>query len=219
MKKTILVSLLASSLLFGFDYEREGVEVTLEDDTTYTIKREKLTNCLDINFTPEMILGGNMASEKIASNCKKSFVSALGKITPIKFSKNIDTYGELEVLEFIEKSQSNKNMLLVDSRTTEWFIQQTIPTAVNIPYTFLKKSQYPEDFEEIMELVGAVKTKTAYDFSNAKELLLFCNASWCGQSPASMRILIKMGYPEEKLKWYRGGIQSWISLNLPVIEP
>lgn len=219
MKRTILLSLLTSSLLFGFDYEREGVEVTLEDDRELVIKREKTAQCLDIDFTPESILGGNMAAKSIPQNCKKAFVSAIGKITPIKFSDKIETYGELEVLEFIEKAQSNENMLLVDSRTTDWYLQKTIPTAVNIPYTFLKKSQYPEDFEDIMELIGGVKTKKGYDFSNAKELLLFCNASWCGQSPASMRKLIALGYPEEKLKWYRGGIQSWLGLNLPVIEP
>jgi rhodanese-related sulfurtransferase len=34
-----------------------------------------------------------------------------------------------------------------------------------------------------------------------------------------MKQLIKYGYPEEKMKWYRGGIQSWISLGFPTIKP
>jgi len=115
-------------------------------------------------------------------------------------------------------------MLLIDSRTEEWFIHSTIPTAVNVPYTYLKESQYPDEFNEILELFGVEKTKVektknAYDFSSAKELLMFCNGAWCGQSPISMKILIKLGYPEEKMNWYRGGIQSWLSLNLPVIQP
>ncbi len=34
---------------------------------------------------------------------------------------------------------------------------------------------------------------------------MFCNAIWCGQSPEAMKELIAIGYPQEKMKWYRGG--------------
>ena len=50
-------------------------------------------------------------------------------------------------------------------------------------------------------------------------LLLFCNGAWCGQSPESLKELIAIGYPEEKLKWYRGGMQSWLSLGLTTVKP
>ena len=29
--------------------------------------------------------------------------------------------------------------------------------------------------------------------------------------------LLKMGYPPEKLKYYRGGMQAWTSLGLTVV--
>ena len=223
MKKIFLTFIISFSFLYSFDLESEGVEVTYtnenDDEKTILIKRIKTTECKKVEFTPEMILGGNYASNKIPKNCKKTFVTSVGKISPIKFSKKIDTFGELEVLKFIEDSKSNKNMLLVDSRTTEWFLQQTIPTAINVPYLYLNKSQYSEEFDEMMDLIGVKYVNKAYDFTNAKELLLFCNALWCGQSPESMKKLINLGYPEEKLNWYRGGIQSWLSLNLPVIQP
>jgi rhodanese-related sulfurtransferase len=48
---------------------------------------------------------------------------------------------------------------------------------------------------------------------------MFCNGAWCGQSPESMKYLVEIGYPEEKMKWYRGGIQAWLSLGLPVVKP
>jgi len=110
-------------------------------------------------------------------------------------------------------------MLLVDSRTVDWFLDQTIPSAVNLPFIHLNKGQYPDDFLDALDIIGVEVTKDGYDFSNAKELLLFCNGVWCGQSPLSMKNLIAIGYPEEKLKWYRGGIQSWLTLGLPTIKP
>ena len=36
--------------------------------------------------------------------------------------------------------------------------------------------------------------------------------------PESMKELIAIGYPEEKLKWYRGGMQSWLSLGLTTVN-
>ena len=48
---------------------------------------------------------------------------------------------------------------------------------------------------------------------------MFCNGVWCGQSPEAMKALIAIGYPEEKLKWYRDGIQGWLSLGFTTIKP
>jgi rhodanese-related sulfurtransferase len=30
--------------------------------------------------------------------------------------------------------------------------------------------------------------------------------------------LTKIGYPPEKMKWYRGGLQSWLNVNLTVVK-
>ena len=68
----------------------------------------------------------------------RSFVTYFGKIAPIKASDKIETYGELEVLEFIEKSKTDKNLLLVDSRTENWYNHETIATAINVPYVYTK---------------------------------------------------------------------------------
>jgi hypothetical protein len=48
---------------------------------------------------------------------------------------------------------------------------------------------------------------------------LFCNGMWCGQSPASMATLLKFGYPAEKLKWFRGGMQTWEILGFNTVKP
>jgi rhodanese-related sulfurtransferase len=54
-----------------------------------------------------------------------------------------------------------------------------------------------------------------WNSENAKTLVLYCNGAWCGQSPTNVRQLLAVGYPAYKLKWYRGGMQSWKSLGLP----
>jgi rhodanese-related sulfurtransferase len=56
------------------------------------------------------------------------------------------------------------------------------------------------------------------DFSEAKTLVLFCNGIWCGQSTSNIGTLMQMGYPAEKLKWYRGGMQDWVSAGLTTVK-
>ncbi|CAM3809765.1 rhodanese-like domain-containing protein [Arcobacter cloacae] len=224
MIKIILGSLVLASSIFAVDLQTSGVEVKFknskDEQKTVVIKREKKEECKDVAFDPKVVYGGeHQVSDSVSANCKRAFVTYMGKISPIKYSDKVETFGEVEVLDFIEKSKTDKNMLLVDSRTENWFYHETIPTAVNIPYIYTKKSQYPDEFEEYMEILGVTKVDGKYNFANAKTVLMFCNGAWCGQSPESMKELIAIGYPEEKLKWYRGGMQSWLSLGLTTVKP
>ncbi|MFV7789904.1 rhodanese-like domain-containing protein [Aliarcobacter lanthieri] len=221
MFKIFLGSIVVATTLFSADLQVTGVEVTLENGKKITIKREaKPKECENIAFDPKDVFGEvNQASKNINENCKRSFVTYFGKIAPMKAAENIDTYGELEVLEFIEKAKKDKNLLFIDSRTENWYNHQTIPSAVNVPYLYTKKSQYPDEFEEALETFGVEIKDGKYDFTNAKTLLMFCNGAWCGQSPEAMKELIAIGYPQEKMKWYRGGLQSWLSLGLTTIKP
>ena len=224
MLKIIIGSIVLASSIFAVDLQNDGVEVTYknskDESKQIVIKRDKPDECKSVKFDPKAVYGGvHQAADSVNANCKRAFVTYMGKISPIKYSDKVETYGEVEVLDFIERAKDNKNMLFVDSRTENWFYHETIPTAVNVPYVYLKQSQYPDEFQEYIEILGVKKIDGKYDFTNAKEILLFCNGAWCGQSPESMKALIEIGYPEEKLKWYRGGIQSWLSLGLTTIKP
>lgn len=224
MLKIILGSFVLASSIFAVDLQSNGVEVTYknskDESKTITVKREKKEECKSVNFDPKVVYGGNgQAADSVDANCKRAFVTYMGKISPIKYSDKVETFGEVEVLDFIEKAKDDKNMLLVDSRTENWFYHETIPSAVNVPYIYMKQSQYPDEFEEYIEILGVKKANGKYDFKNAKTILMFCNGAWCGQSPESMKALIAIGYPEEKLKWYRGGMQSWLSLGLTTVKP
>jgi 3-mercaptopyruvate sulfurtransferase SseA len=134
-------------------------------------------------------------------------------IQPMKI-KNITTVGELEVLNFIQQSNSDQRKLLIDARSTEWYEKGTIPSAVNLPFLMLKKEY--SYIEKILPILGAKKIKDTWYFNHAYTLLIFGNGAWDSQANRAINYLIGINYPEEKLLYYRGGIQSWQSLGLTI---
>lgn len=144
-------------------------------------------------------------------------------IQPIKLATGVDTIGELEVLDYLKRrAAGDQSILVIDSRTPDWVMRGTIPGSVNVPWTTLSVSSGADPFEitAILEdQFGALSRDGLWDFSAAKTLVLFCNGMWCGQSPMNIRSLLALGYPSEKLKWYRGGMQDWEILGLTTIRP
>jgi rhodanese-related sulfurtransferase len=135
-------------------------------------------------------------------------------IQPFEAAEGVETYGELELLDFIKRKQG----VFIDARLPNWYYKAAIPTAVNIPFK-LFLNDTPER-EEILKSLGVGYDKEGeYDFSDAKTLLLYCNGAWCGQSPTAIRALLEIGYPAKKLKYYRGGMQAWQLLGLTTIVP
>ncbi len=139
-------------------------------------------------------------------------------IQPIRPAKGVHLAGELELLDFLKKKVETGKGVLVDARIPAWYRKGTIPGAVNIPFTlFDKKNPYRD---RILMVLGAKRLEDGtWDFGGARELLLFCNGPWCGQSPRAIRNLISAGYPPEKLHYYRGGMQNWQLLGLTVVKP
>ena len=70
----------------------------------------------------------------------------------------------------------------------------------------------------LVDQFGARLDDGRWDFSNAKTLVLYCNGMWCSQSTAAIESLLHFGYPAEKLKWYRGGMQDWENLGLTTVK-
>ena len=138
-------------------------------------------------------------------------------IVPISAAPGVETVGELEVVDFLQGAVASGSGLLVDSRMPDWFGKGTIPGAVNVPFATLEPDNPYRD--EILKALGASNASGAWDYSQAKDLLLFCNGPWCDQTPRAIRSLRQAGYPAEKLKFYRGGMQVWLLLGLTVSEP
>ncbi|MGV6810226.1 MAG: rhodanese-like domain-containing protein [bacterium] len=155
-------------------------------------------------------------------------------IQPMKVDDAVDTIGEIEIIDYLKKrAEGDESILVIDSRTKTWVSRGTIPSAKNISWIALnpKKGATTEDIMNLMvkefgvklmdgaddiavdEAIVAGDTSKVFDFKEAKTLVMFCNGMWCGQSPSNIKTLLKFGYPAEKLKWYRGGMQNWSNLG------
>ena len=180
---------------------------------------------------------------------KNTVISAFAKtsrpcppfcIQPMVLAEGVETLGEVELLDYAAKmTAGDSSIMLVDSRTPDWVAKGTIPGAVNVPWTLLTPAKGATtevitntmtgqfnvglaegvDFIEIDDAIANNRVSEVFDYSGAKTLVMFCNGMWCGQSPASIKTLLKYGYPAEKIKWYRDGMQSWEILGFTTAKP
>jgi rhodanese-related sulfurtransferase len=135
----------------------------------------------------------------------------------------VETVTELDMIHAArDMVAGNSDILIVDARTPSWFKRGTIPHSINIPFTRVNSKALNKDpmgvVEIMVESFGVVDLDGVLDYDKSKTLYLFCNGSWCGQSPASIRALLTMGYPQDKIKYYRGGMNSWESLGLTTVK-
>ena len=141
-------------------------------------------------------------------------------VHPMKIADGVETIGELELLDFLEQYVQSGAGMLIDARTPRFFKAGTIPGSVNLPFNLLTPSETNPFMNPILTQLGGVQQSDGtWSFDNAKPMALFCNGPWCGQSPRAIRNLISVGFPPEKLKYYRGGMQNWLMLGLTVVIP
>lgn len=148
--------------------------------------------------------------------------------------------GEVELFDFMETKLRDGSGLLIDARTESWFMKGTIPGSVNYPFTLFSKDKDDPELVAILKTFGArergevgtfqklledwgwtdTRHKTNdWDFTSAKDLVLWCNGPACGQSPRAIRGLLDAGYPGDKIKYYRGGMQMWQMWGLTTVVP
>jgi len=157
-------------------------------------------------------------------------------IQPMQVADEVQTIGELELLSYL-KVANKKSVLVIDSRLANWAEKGTIPGSVNIPWTAITATEgmalkqvfklFTRQFgvaqiqtptiEAATRLIASGKGHALFDFKQAKTLVLFCNGPWCGQTTESIQALLALGYPPEKIKYYRDGMQGWVSLGLTII--
>ena len=161
-------------------------------------------------------------------------------IHPMEAAPGVATVGELELMEFLKNKVEKGTGLLIDARVESFYEKGTIPGSVNIPFTVLTADENDPQLREALKTLGVRPGETNnwtnvshkamddfdqhvrkfhWDFSQAKEILLFCNGPWCDQSPRAIRGLVKLGYPVNKIYYYRGGMQDWLLLGLTVDVP
>jgi len=126
-------------------------------------------------------------------------------IQPMQVAEGVTTVGELELLDFVAGGKG----LLIDARTEDWHVKETIPGSTNIPYTLVAGR---------LDELGCTRRGEQWDCAGAKPVMLYCNGLWCGQSPMAIRAMIREGYPADRIYYYRGGMQSWKVLGLTTVE-
>ncbi|HKJ51961.1 MAG TPA: rhodanese-like domain-containing protein [Gammaproteobacteria bacterium] len=191
----------------------------------------------EVNITPEIESvtvkhGGKDMQIMRNQNQKNTVNPAFAKtsrkcppfcIQPMKLAPGVETIAELEVLDYLKRmSEGDNNIVVVDSRTPDWVAKGTIPGAINIPWTSLdpNRGADPISIGEILEEnFHAMNLEGLWNFRNARTVVMFCNGMWCGETPNNIRNLLDFGYPADKIKWYRGGLQDWEILGLTTAKP
>ncbi len=174
--------------------QAEGVRITEE---IMSITANTADGKIEVKRNPDGKATINPAFAKTSRKCPPFCIQ------PMEVAPGVKTVGELEVVKYIDKGG-----LVIDARTVEWHVRGTIPSAKSIPFT-----QVADRLNEL-----GCKKGSKWDCSSAKEVMLFCNGLWCGQSPSAIRAMLREGYPASKILYYRNGMQGWESVGLTVVE-
>lgn len=201
---TFAMPMAASALEVNITADLPSVEVMHGGQKVTLMRNQNQKNTINPDFA--------MTSRKCPPFC----------IQPGNLAPGVETIGELEIIDYLKKlSAGDKTILVVDSRTPDWVEKGTIPGAINIPWNKLNiGTSDPITVQDILEKQLGVRNQDGFHmFDNAKTVVMFCNGPWCGQSPTNIKGLLKIGYPADKIKWYRGGMQDWEALGLTTAKP
>lgn len=204
MKKTLIFSLLTSLL------SAEDIAVKITSDIPYIITQDsgKEIKIQRIQDTDNILTDDY---SKTSRSCPPFCIQ------PTHVADGIQNIEEIELLEFMKTKVPAQKGVVVDARLKSWFELETIPTAINIPYPAIQNAS-KEKAQKIFQILGMkVKEDGTWDFSEAKELAIFCNGVWCEQSKHFIEGMLKYDYPKEKLHYYRSGFQGWKLLGLTTV--
>jgi len=136
-------------------------------------------------------------------------------IQPIKMHKDIKTIGEVEVLKFMKAKGNTKLGLLIDVRSKSAYKKESIPSAVNIP---LKIKDNKAKLNKVLKVLGAKsKANGRLDMSKVMDINVYCDGLWSNQASQFIQALLDLGYPADKIVYYRGGFQMWKILGFTTV--
>lgn len=207
--KKVLILPILSMMLFAQE-QKDNVIVKLTKDIPYVYvsdsgKQIKVQRIQDTNY--RLTDDYTKTSRACPPFC----------IEPNKLDPDIKNVAELEIADFMQNEVMNNKGVIIDARLPSWYELETIPSAINIPFTVMENADKTQA-ETIFKILGMkVRSDKSWDFSDAKDLIVFCNGVWCEQSAHFVKGILKYNYPKEKLSWYRSGFQGWKLLGLTTI--
>ena len=114
-----------------------------------------------------------------------------GSIQSFKAAEAVPTIGELEVYH-----HHKKGLPIIDARKPDTNGAVSIPGSKNIPY------------DELAERMD--------ELDQDHPSIFYCNGPQCPQSSSAIKDLLEVGYPADRVLYYRGGMHNWIRvLALP----
>ena len=137
------------------------------------------------------------------------------EIQPIKMRSDIPTIGEVELLSFLQKKVNTGEGVLIDIREKSDYLRGTIPSSVNIPYETIYDNT---KMKKILHILGMIKAPSGeLDSNKVMSVAVFCDGLWCGTAPKFIENLLALGYPKDKIYYYRGGMQMWKILGFTTV--
>ena len=204
MKKNIIVTAGIALMVAGTQTMAVDIKITKE---LSSITTKHKGSSIVIKRIQNPNTGLNTAFTEISKECPPYCIQ------PMKIGK-VKTVGELEVLTFIKEMKDSSSKLLIDTRTREWHKKGTIPSSINLPFTMLKKDG--KYINKILALLGGKKSGSTWNYDDVQTLLIYSNGAWDEQASLAIKNLIDIGYPEDKIRYYRGGMQMWNLLGLTI---
>ncbi len=218
----LIPAIVNAEVTVKLDSKRDKVDV-IHKNTVVKVQRQQDT---------EHRITGNYS--KTSRKCPPFCIQPVEAVTGVK------TIGEYEIFDFMENELISGDGLIIDTRTPDWFNKGTIPGSINIPFNILEIGEDNAEKMKTLDLLGVRKRTNVsslnrilekwgflngnlkndtWDFTQAKKIIIWCDGIWSGQSSQAVRALTKLGYPKDRIFYYRGGMQAWQILGLTTIKP
>lgn len=133
-------------------------------------------------------------------------------LSPMIVARNVPTMGELEVIDFLSNQVESGEGLLIDARLPADRALGFIPASVNVPAATVAPTNPYRD--EILMALGAEQFQGVFNFTDAMSLVVFDAGPATQDASALITDLIAVGYPAEKIGYYRGGMLVWSTSGL-----
>jgi len=209
MKKVLIISLL-TGLVLAQTPKKDNYLVGITTELSHIItsdsgQKVKIERIQDV---------GNVLTDDFTKTSRQCPPFC---IQPTKVDKDVKNIGELELLKFINTKISSHTGILVDTRLKSWFELETIPSAINLPFSVVEGAS-KKKMGMIFRILGMkIQKDGSWDFSKVKDLAIFDNGVWCAQASHFVPSMLKHGYPSDKIHYYREGLQGWKLVGLTTL--
>ena len=201
MRKFILLLILTIGIHAG---QYDKVKITPEMAYIYVYHKGKAVKVHRIQDTKHKLTGEYAKQYRPGQD-----------IQHIKMHRDIQTIGEVELLHFMKEKGNSKKGLVIDVRSKKEYQKESIPSAVNI---LAETKNDAVKMEKIFKILGAKRVADGtLDTTNAMDVVLYCNGLWCNKAPEFIQTFLNLGYPSDKILYYRGGFQMWKILGFTTV--